>query len=92
MALQITQQNGAFLLSGELNSLSIRSFVIHFEYLIEHHQNIIVNIDGLTEVDYDGLEGIKTVTAIALRNHKMFSVIGNGCKDIYQDFNCSQVA
>jgi hypothetical protein len=92
MALQITQQNGTFLLNGQLNSTTSRSFIIHFEFIIEQHQNVVVNIDGVTEIDPDGLEGIKTLTAIALRNHKMFSVIGNGYKDIYQDFNCSQVA
>ncbi len=92
MALQITQQNGTFLVSGKLNTSTTRSFIIHFEYIIEQHQNIVLNIDGVSEIDYDGLEGIKTLTAIALRNHKMFSVIGNGCKDIYQDFNASQVA
>ncbi len=92
MALQIAQQNGTFLVNGQLNSSTTRSFIIHFEYMIEQHENIVVNIDGVYEIDPDGLEGIKTLTAIALRNHKMFSVIGNGCKDIYQDFNCSQVA
>ena len=92
MALQITQQNGTFSLSGKLNTTTSRSFVIHFEYIIEQYQNVVINIDGINEIDYDGLEAIKTVTAIALRKHKMFSVIGNGCKDIYQDFNCSQVA
>lgn len=92
MALQITQQNETFLLRGKLNSLTTRSFIIHFEYLIEKQENIVVNIDGIAEIDHDGVEGIKTLTAIALRNYKLFSVIGNGCKDIYQDFNCSQVA
>ena len=92
MALQITQQNGTFLLKGKLNTSTSRSFIIHFEYIIEQLQNVVVNIDGISEIDHDGLEGIKTLTAIALRNHKMFSVIGNGCKDVYQDFNCSQVA
>lgn len=92
MALQITQQNGTFLVNGKLNTSTTRAFIIHFEYIIEQHPNVVVNIDGVTEIDYDGLEGIKTLTAIALRHHKMFSVIGNGCKDVYQDFNCSQVA
>lgn len=92
MALQITQQNGTFLLIGKLNTTTTRSFIIHFEYIIEQCQNVVVNIDEITEIDHDGLEGIKTLTAIALRNHTLFSVIGNGCKDIYQDWNCSQVA
>ncbi|WP_430411077.1 STAS domain-containing protein [Kordia sp.] len=92
MALQITQQNGTFLVDGQLNSATTTSFMNHFKYIIEQQQNVVLNIDGVTEIDYDGLAGIKTLTAIALRNHKMFSVIGNGCKDIYQDFNCSQVA
>jgi ABC-type transporter Mla MlaB component len=92
MALKISEKNGTFLLNGTLNSTTSRSFIIHFEYIIEQSQNVVINIDGITEIDYDGLEGIKTLTAIALRQHKMFSVIGNGCKDIYQDLKCSQVA
>lgn len=92
MALQITQQNGTFSLKGKLNTNTTRSFIIHFEYIIEQLQNVVVNIDDVTEIDQDGLQGIKTLKAIALRNYKLFSVIGNGCKDIYQDLNCSQVA
>lgn len=92
MALQITQQNGTFLVNGQLNSSTTRSFIIHFEEIIELHTNVVINIDEITEIDENGLEGIKTLTAIALQNNKMFSVIGNGSKDIYQDFNCSQVA
>jgi hypothetical protein len=92
MALQITAQNGTFLVNGQLNATTKQSFIIHFEDIIEQHNNVVINIDGITEIDKDGLEGIKTLTAIALRNQKMFSVIGNGCKDVYQDFNCSQVA
>ena len=92
MALQITEQNGTFLVHGQLNSITTRSFIIHFKYIIEQHNNVVINIDCVTEIDEDGLEGIKSLIAIALLNHKMFSVIGNGCKDIYQDFNCSQVA
>lgn len=92
MALQITEQNGIFLVNGQLNSTTTRSFIIHFEYLIEQSNDIVINIDGVTEIDEDGLKGIKRVTVIALQNEKTFSIIGNGSKDIYQDFNCSQVA
>lgn len=92
MALQITAQNETFLLNGGLNLSTTRSFIIHFEHIIEQHDNIVINIDEITEIDEDGLEGIKSLIATALQNQKMFSVIGNGCKDIYQDFNCSQVA
>ncbi|MBC8756999.1 hypothetical protein H2O64_20170 [Kordia sp. YSTF-M3] len=92
MALQITAQNGTFLVHGQLNTTTKQSFIIHFEEIIELHHNIVINIDGITEIDEAGLEGIKSLIAIAVQNQKMFSVIGNGCKNIYQDFNCSQVA
>lgn len=92
MALQITDQNGTFLVNGQLNSSTTQSFIIHFEEVIELHHTIVINIDGVTEIDENGLDGIKSLIAIAVQNQKMFSVIGNGCKDIYQDFNCSQVA
>lgn len=92
MALQILEKNGTFYLDGKINTVTARALIIHFDYMIEKKNNVVINIDNVNEIDRDGVEAIKTLNAMALKNYKMFSVIGNGCEDIYKDFRTSQVA
>jgi hypothetical protein len=92
MTLQISKQNGTFLVNGLLNSTTIKSFMIYCGCTIAQNESVVINIDGITEMNNDGLEGIKELTAIAIRNNKTFSVIGNGNKDIHQNYNDSKVA
>lgn len=92
MALQILEHNGTFYLQGNINATTSRSFIIHFEHMIETFKNVKINIDKIKEIDSNGVAAFKTLFATALRNHKLFSVTGNGCKDIYDEFNYYQVA
>ncbi len=92
MALQISQKKGKFYLNGKLNSTTSRFFIIYFEHNLEQHKSVTVNIDNVNEISRDGLKAISTLTAIALRNDKLFSVTGYGCKEIYDDFNQRNVA
>ncbi len=92
MALQILEQNGTFYLEGNINATTSRSFIIHFEHVIKASKNVKVDIDKVKEIDSNGVAAFKTLFASALRNHKLFSVMGNGCKDIYDEFNYYQVA
>ncbi|AZJ31496.1 hypothetical protein SAMN05444344_2092 [Tenacibaculum mesophilum] len=92
MALQISENNGTFYLNGKINNTTVRSFIIHFEYCIEKCKNVVINIDNVNEIGVTGLNAIKTLMAIALKQHKMFSVVGYGCKEVYDHFYSSQVA
>ena len=92
MALQILEHNGTFYLQGNLNATTSRSFIIHFDYMIKTIKNITVNIDKVKEIDVNGVAAFKTLFATALKQQNSFSVIGNGCKDIYDEFNYYQVA
>lgn len=87
MALQISQEKGNFYLNGKLNSTTSRFFIIYFEHNLEQNKSVTINIENVNEISKDGLEAISTLTAIALRNNKLFSVTGYGCKEIYDDFN-----
>lgn len=92
MALQILEQNGAFELHGSLTATTTKSFIIHFEHLINTVKNVTVNIDHINAIDSSGVDALKTLIAIALRTNNIFSVIGNGCRDIYEDYKSSFVA
>ena len=83
MALKILKKNGTFELRGNLNSKTSRSFIIHFEYLINTANNVTVNIDKIKKIDVCGIEALKTLIAISLKSNNLFKIIGNGSKDIY---------
>lgn len=82
MELRILKKNGTFELSGSLNTKTSRSFIIHFEYLINTFKNVSVNIDKVKTIDTSGVEALKTLIAISLKNNNIFYIIGKGCKGI----------
>ena len=87
MALQILENNGTFYLKGNLNAATSRAFIIHFEHIIDRFKNVTVNIDKVKEIDANGVAAFKRLLTNALKKHKKFFVIGNGSKDIYNEFN-----
>lgn len=92
MALQILEQNGTFHLQGTLNSNPSRSLIIQFEYMMQKIQNLTINIDKVSRIDASGVEALKTLMAIALRNGNELSIVGNGSKDIYDDYYAPMAA
>ena len=92
MALQISENKGIFHLEGSLNSSTTRSFIIHFEHIINTIKNVKINIDKIKDIDESGVSAFKTLIAIALRNNKLFYIVGDSSKDIYEDYSYSNVA
>ncbi|MFY7671051.1 hypothetical protein ACOSP6_08155 [Tenacibaculum sp. MEBiC06402] len=92
MALQVTLKKEELHFEGRINSTTARLFIIHVEYYVEKFENILINIENVTEIDNDGMEAIKIVWAMTLRKNKDFSITGCGCKDIYDHFETSLVA
>ncbi|PKH51544.1 hypothetical protein CXF68_13005 [Tenacibaculum sp. Bg11-29] len=92
MALQISQKKGNFYLNGKLNNTTSRFFIVYFEHNLQQCKDVTINIDNVKEISKEGLDAISTLTAIALKNDKLFSVTGYGCKDIYDHFNEINVA
>lgn len=92
MALQILEENGTFELHGSLTTATTKSFIMHFEHMINTVKNITINIDNVNTIDATGVEALKMVMTNALRSNHIFSVIGNGCKDIYDEYKSSVTA
>ncbi|PWG06788.1 STAS domain-containing protein [Polaribacter aquimarinus] len=91
MSLQISEKNGMFHLNGKINSSTLNFFSTYFNYNLSQSNAIVVNIDNVKEIDRSGLEAIENFTKLALFKEKSFSIVGYGCKEIYDHFN-SQVA
>ena len=92
MALQISENKGIFYLRGSVNTETARSFIIYFEHMINTINNVKVDIDNIKRIDYRGVEAFKILISISLKNNKSFSIVGNGSKDIYEDYSFSNVA
>jgi len=92
MALQIIEKNGIFLLNGPINNKTSKSFKSHMDILINELEDITINIDKVNEIDEAGLMLLRQYHSKSLMDNKDFSIIGYGCKEIYQDFKLYQVA
>lgn len=92
MALQISENKGTFHLHGSVNVSTTRSFITHFEYIIKTLKNVKVNIDKIEQIDESGIKAFKTLIALALRNNKFFLVVGDGSKDLYEEYSYTNVA
>ena len=83
MSLHIFKQNGIFYLKGKINTTTLKSFITYFEYNLAQSKNIIINIDKILEIDKGGVEAIYSFTKNAILQQKVFSIVGYGCKEIY---------
>ncbi|MEX6625512.1 hypothetical protein PG913_06815 [Tenacibaculum pacificus] len=92
MALQITQKNGTFYLKGKLNNSTSKFFIIFFDFNIKKNKQVTINIDNLDEITKDGLNAINILTRKSKKTAKNFSIIGLGCKEIYDHFDEINVA
>ena len=92
MTLKISKKNKIFYLNGRLNSSTLKSFITYFEYNLSRNKNVTINIDDVIEIDKSGLEAMHNFTKIAILKQKVFSIIGNGCKEIYDDFKQTNLA
>ena len=94
MALQISEKNGIYNVSGRINTQTVGDFKIHFDYILDHKKKVIINLEDVNEIDEDGLKGLRILSKIARINQKMFFVIGYRTRDFYQNLqnNQSQVA
>ncbi len=92
MSLKISEQNGTFFVNGKINTSTLNSFKSYFHYNLSQNNKVIMNIDNVIEIDKSGLEIIRNLNNKALLENKMFSIVGYGCKEIYDDFNQFNVA
>ncbi len=86
MALTIKERNGAFCVKGGINAATVNSFKTHFNYILDTYGNLTLDIDGVTEIDANGMSALRTLYINAYLKKQDFSIIGYGCKEIYDDF------
>lgn len=92
MALIITQEDKTITLEGALNTTTLNGFKTHFEFVLNSYKGVTLNINKVTEIDVSGMNALKAFYREAVLDHNIFFIVGNGCKDIYDDFKYINIA
>lgn len=92
MALTIKENNGTFLVEGSINATTVKQFKNHLEFLLAYTKSLTINIEKVTAIDKNGLKIIEHIFHKAEFYNKVFTVVGYGCKDIYESIDFSIAA
>lgn len=87
MTLKILKQKNVYYLKGKVNTLNVPKFLNYFTSKINKKEKVTVNIQEAIEIDKNGLNAIQELMTLANSKNKKFSIIGGGCKEIYDHFN-----
>lgn len=92
MALKITEERGMFLVEGSINASTVKKFKNHIEFLILYTKGLTLDINAVKEIDRNGMQALRELYTTAQINNKDFFLVGEGCKEIFQDFESNIAA
>lgn len=92
MNLTITHYNNFFKVTGILNRHSVGIFQKEFQDVFERLNTITISIEGLQSIDKDGVNALAKLHNESIAQKKQLSIIGFGCKDLYEHFKSNDAA
>lgn len=92
MDLEITNYNNRFQLKGKLNKLSINTFNSHFVNIFDRVDEMLLDIEKLESIDRHGVMALARLHNESIVKSKRLSIIGLGCKELYQFFKSEEEA
>lgn len=91
MDLEITNCNNFFTIKGSLNRQNLDVFRNEFRHIFERANSLTISIEGITSMDRYGVNALAELHNESVAKNKSMSIIGLGCKDLYNHFK-SEVA
>lgn len=92
MDLKITACNNFFKLSGVLNENNTLIFKKEICDAIDAYQKLTISVDALEAIDANAVESFTNVYFYAKSLQKEFTIVGVGCKELYDHFQSYKVA
>ena len=68
------------------------SFKNHIETVMLNLEDLVINIENVTEIDTGGMIALRSIYAYTVKHDIKFFVVGTGCKEVYDDLYLSNVA
>lgn len=92
MDLKITNCNNFFKIKGTLNKSNVKIFQREFQNVFEKASSVTISIQEVESMDKYGVEAIAKLHQEALTKNKRMSIIGFGCKELYDHFQTDTAA
>ena len=92
MDLKITKYNDLFKIEGNLNKGNIHVFLNEFQNVFEGSEKITISIEELEGIDRYGVNALAKLHNESITKHKSLSIVGLGCKDLYDHFKSNDAA
>ena len=91
MELEITNYNNFFQIKGNLNKHNLDVFKNEFRHVFDRTNSLTISIEDIESMDRYGVNALAELHNESISKNKSMSIIGLGCKDLYDHFK-SQVA
>lgn len=85
MALTILRNKNTFTIEGNINTDTAGNFKAYFNIILNSFKDLTIDISKVREIDTNGVEALKIIYSNAKSWNKPFAIVGNGCKEIYQE-------
>lgn len=92
MSLRITENNGTFLITGNINTATVGFFQKHIELLLDVHGEVTIDIENTISIEESGRRALKELYMYSLIYNKSFFIAGEGCEELYHHFSYDKVA
>ncbi|WP_396602995.1 hypothetical protein [Algibacter sp. R77976] len=92
MDFQISNCNNFFKVKGILNKQSVSVFNQEFNNIFEKVNKLTISIQDVVSMDKHGVDAISKLHEEALARNKRLSIVGFGCKELYDHFKTEAAA
>jgi len=76
MALEIKENRGIFEIMGNVTSQNIGALKIYFETVMETHEEMVINLEGVTKMDASGALLFEKLYRQGAHLNKIVSIVG----------------
>ena len=90
MDLQIKNYNNRIQIKGTLNKLNIKTFNDYFTNIFDKLDEILLDIESVESIDRAGVMALARLHNESIVKSKRLSIIGLGCKELYQHFKAEE--
>lgn len=86
MELQITSSNNFFKMKGILSKPNLSVFKKEFSNIFEKVNKLTISIENIEWMDKYGVQALAGLHNESIIKNKELSIIGLGCKELYEHF------
>lgn len=86
MDLKISNCNNFFKIKGTLDKNNLEVFKSEFKNIFDQVNSLTISIEDVDSMDRVGVDALTALHKEAILKNKKLSIIGLGCKDLYNHF------